>query len=217
MIDSDYKKKYEDIFVEFMRQLKQEEYYDTALLSYMHKNKLMGWLFWKRVEAALTLAGDVKGKKVLDFGCGAGITFKFLADNQCELYGCDIKSGMLAKNVADILDVKVHISKELSELAEHKFDVIFALDVLEHIDDLALYLQKFRRISHAKTKIIISGPSENFMYRCGRRLSGFAFHDHVRNIFDIEGEMAKEQFKLAEVKDLYYPISLFRVSKWHLG
>jgi len=84
------------------------------------------------------------------------------------------------------------------------------MDVLEHVDDLERTLFDIRRIMKPEGLLIITGPTENALYRCGRRLSGFSGIYHQRNIYDIESE-ALRGFQLLKRRVLFPLCPLFLV------
>jgi SAM-dependent methyltransferase len=53
-----------------------------------------------------------------------------------------------------------------------QFDLIVALDVLEHVKDLESVLASLLRLLASGGRLVVSGPTENIFYRIGRRLSG---------------------------------------------
>lgn len=55
-------------------------------------------------------------------------------------------------------------------------DIIVAADVLEHIDvdKLDKFLITFYQKLKGRGRLIVSGPTENFVYRIGRIIAGFA-------------------------------------------
>ncbi len=74
------------------------------------------------------------------------------------------------------------------ELPDNSFDVIFALDVLEHIENLSDYVELFKKLLTPDGVIIISGPTENILYKIGRKFAGNRFTGdyHVTNISSIK-------------------------------
>ena len=60
----------------------------------------------------------------------------------------------------------------LSEAAARSFELIIALDVLEHVKDLPGTLAQLLRLLQPGGELIVSGPTENALYRFGRRLAG---------------------------------------------
>lgn len=214
MIDKSYKDFYEGLFKKVLMSAPKNYFDESALPSYTHKNRLMSYLFWNRLNCAFNLANDLKGKKVLDFGAGGGVTFKYLGERDCEIYACENQFYELTEIVADTLKLKIPIFKDVMEIKAIKFDIIFLLDVLEHIEDIDPILQKLIDLSHSETKFIVSGPTESFMYKLGRFLAGFKGHYHLKNIYDIERDLKKAGLKLLKVKRLYPPVTLFRISLW---
>jgi len=83
---------------------------------------------------------NIKGKKILDAGCGTGIAavcFKLLGAK--EVYGIDISDGALntAKKLARKNKVKIIFLKDnlLNPKLKKKFDVIHSFGVLHHTAD----------------------------------------------------------------------------------
>ena len=192
------------------------EYDENALPSYTHPNRLMAWLFWKRIDIALCFMGDISGKTVLDFGCGGAVTFKCLNQKHCRIVGCD-ENIVLAQQVCRALNINAELYQDLSAIDGRKFDYILALDVLEHIENSGALLEKFKDMMQPGSKIILSGPTENVWYKLGRKLAGFSGHYHVKNIHQIEREFGAIGFSAEKVRTLYYPFPLFRVSLWRLA
>lgn len=215
-INKSYRDSYETFFKEILKFSPQGTYDESALPSYTHNNRLMSWLFWQRINAALDLAGDLKEMAVLDFGCGGGITFKHLKDQGCSIAGCDNFSYSLVEKMCHRFQINASIYKDISDIKDKKFDIILALDVLEHIDSLEGILNQFGAVSNSKTKLILSGPTENFLYKAGRMLAGFSGHYHVRNIYQIEEMLMKRGWRRLSARSLYFPFTLFRVTLWKM-
>lgn len=215
MIDRSYRSFYEELFREVLSKAPKSYFDEAALPSYTHQNKLMSHLFWSRLDWAFYLAGELKDKKVLDFGAGGGVTFKYLVENKAQIYACEKEFYLLTEMVAKALKINIPVFKDIMEIEEKiKFDVFFALDVFEHIEDINPILDKMLRLSHRDTKFVVSGPTESILYKFGRFLAGFKGHYHVKNIYDIEKDLRNRGFKLLKLKRLYLPITLFRVSLW---
>lgn len=112
----------------------------------MHKlTELMGWerLFKKIVWAQL---GDIKGKRILDFGSGEGITANhFAADN--EVVAIEPWDEML-KNAWKDNDYQQVVGSidALAEFADESFDVVICHNVLEYIDDKAAVVKELVRV-----------------------------------------------------------------------
>lgn len=213
VIDKKYRHVYEQAFREELGSREAGYFDEAALPSYTHSNRLMKWLFWKRIEAALGLAGEIGGQRVLDFGCGGGVLFLYLKEEGCEISGCDNEHADLAGRMCERLGIDASLGRDLGEF-DGQYDTIFALDVLEHVEDLGGMAARLRDLLAEGGQLIVSGPTENVLYRMGRRLAGFSGDYHVRNIYDIERVLGAVGLGRVGCRVLYWPASLFRVSRW---
>jgi 2-polyprenyl-3-methyl-5-hydroxy-6-metoxy-1,4-benzoquinol methylase len=67
---------------------------EMAVPSYTHWNPLIRWLFWKRLDVAVDLAGLRPGIRVLDFGVGTGVLARTLASaDASRIVGVDVLLG----------------------------------------------------------------------------------------------------------------------------
>lgn len=217
-IDRAYRLLYAGHFRNFMREQQAGHFDECTIPSYARPGGLVSWLFWERIRAALSLAGDMSGTRVLDFGCGGGVLFSALDAAGCRIEACENQFYELAAGMAARLEVPVLLHRELEE-TEAVFDNIFALDVLEHLDDLGACLDLLRGRADQQTKIIVSGPTENLLYRAGRWLIGYQEQGrfHERTIFDVEADMRARGFVLQKCITLLPLVPLFRVSSWRIG
>jgi 2-polyprenyl-6-hydroxyphenyl methylase / 3-demethylubiquinone-9 3-methyltransferase len=105
--------------------------------------------------------------KILDIGCGAGILTNFLALDEHDITGIDIseKSLTIAEKFDTTKKVKYLKANAYNiPLENHTFDVICAMDVLEHIENPAKLIQEASRLLkhgglfffHTFTKNILS-------------------------------------------------------------
>lgn len=217
MIGREYKKTYENLFHGYLEKNQSGSFDEAAFPSYTHQNPLMASLFWKRIKTALTIAEDLTNCKVLDFGAGGGVTFKYLADRNCRITACENRFYKTTEEIAKHLNVTVKVYQNLFDINNEQFDKIFALDVFEHIDNPQEYIKKLIELSKENTQLIISGPTENWLYKLGRKIAGFSGHYHLRNIYDIEQLLEQNGLKCLKVKLLYPLLTLFRVSIWKIS
>lgn len=212
-IDSAYIEIYKSIYREILNTSPETCFDEAALPSYTHSNQLMSYLFWKRLNMSLRVAGDIRNCSVLDFGCGGAVIFKYLQDNNCTITGCENQFLELTEQVSNYLSVNPILLKDLFDACD-KYDTIFALDVLEHVDDLEKYLVKLASLLKEGGQMIISGPTENFLYKIGRTLAGFSGHYHVRNIYQIEKALTEAGLLRIQLKRLFPVFEFFRISAW---
>jgi len=99
------------------------------------------------------LKAHVKGKKALDFGCGAGRSTRFLKDLGYAVTGVDISEEMLDLARAKDLDGDYRLikGKELADFEEQSFDLVLATfpfdniptaeEKIKHLNNLRLLLR----------------------------------------------------------------------------
>jgi 2-polyprenyl-6-hydroxyphenyl methylase / 3-demethylubiquinone-9 3-methyltransferase len=95
-----------------------------------------------RAEYFRRAFGSFAGKRVLDVGCGGGILSESLAREGAVVTGVDPseKSIAVAREHAAqaglAIDYRVGTGEDLAASFTEPFDLVFAVDVLEHVDDL---------------------------------------------------------------------------------
>ncbi len=106
-------------------------------------------LFNELVEmpATLSMLKDIKGKKVLDLGCGPGIYANILKSRKAKVYGIDIskKEIEIAKEHVKGVDFRVGSVYKLPYKA-HYFDFAVAALVMDHFDNLDNAFKEIRRV-----------------------------------------------------------------------
>lgn len=193
---------------------------EAALPAYAHKNKIIDYIFWKRLSLAVSFVKkNFKSRsEILDFGCGTGVLSYEIAKN-----GHNVTAIDLNLTPVNILKNKINYPESINfiqgdffslNFVDKKFDVIIALDVLEHIplDELPLYLKKFELLLKPRGVIIISGPTENWLYKLGRFFAGndFTGHYHETTIGKIK-RICNIYFKVKLISKLIWPITLFEI------
>lgn len=109
--------------------------------------------------AAIALAGDVAGLRVLDAGCGPGIHAAALLAKGAVLTGLDGSAGQLAVAKERLgPDVPLHHA-DLTEplpLPDNGFDVVFSSLVLHYIQDWGPTLREFHRVLAPGGRLVAS-------------------------------------------------------------
>ena len=90
------------------------------------------------------------GKRVLDFGCGAGRTLRHFSSEAgaAELWGCDIDAASIEWLNAN-LPVRGFVNRERPplELEDDSFDLVYAMSVFSHItDEWSAWLLELHRV-----------------------------------------------------------------------
>ncbi len=209
--------------IKAMREIISEEagyqkMYEAAFPAYTDMNSLVRFLFWRRIWVTVNhLMSKGPFETVLDFGCGSGLLLPLMAQFSDRVVGLDIDvtpSRAFSKHLPFPETVEVFSTDKhpLSSYPDNSFDVIIAMDVLEHIDNLDSVLNSFCRFLKPGGFVIVSGPTENFFYRIGRIMAGKEYTGsyHVSNINNVRKDMNKFM-KTDTLATLYYPFPLFKI------
>ena len=194
---------------DIVRQFKQIE--ESCIPSYAHNNLAAAWISWYRLACAAKAYWQRKPKgPILDFGAASGELFHVIQPNEPYHFV------ELNDSLANALLYFEPESKRqtLETLSSSCYGVIFALDSLEHNDNIPELLDCLRESLAEDGLLILSGPTENWLYRLGRRLVGFSGHYHTATISDIETMTATSFIKLAK-KTIPLPFApLFSITVW---
>lgn len=191
---------------------------EAAFPAYAHPNPLINWLFWQRLNVVMKyIRKRAPYESVLDFGCGSGVLLPFLAEHSPRVIGVDrdLSPSMLIQRYitfpswVQICNIEDH---PLDEIPAATFDLITALDVLEHVIDLSTVLDQLIRLLKPNGELIVSGPTENLFYQVGRKLAGKTFSGvyHERGISEI-AKLVKKKGNVKTLANLYSPITLFSI------
>jgi 2-polyprenyl-3-methyl-5-hydroxy-6-metoxy-1,4-benzoquinol methylase len=100
----------------------------------------------------------------------------------------------------------------VAEAEAASFDLVIALDVLEHVEDLPGTLAQLLRLLKKGRRLVVSGPTENALYRFGRRLAGpeYSGEYHERGVAEIRRALQR-QVHVKQISTLYWPFPLFEI------
>ncbi len=103
---------------------------------------------WERLFKRIVWSqlGEIKGKRILDFGSGEGVTANHFAQDN-EVVALEPSEDMLANSWHDYpyLQITGDI-QSLANFADESFDVIICHNVLEYIDDKEAVIKEFSRL-----------------------------------------------------------------------
>jgi SAM-dependent methyltransferase len=118
--------------------------------------------FVKEIVAKLDVQG--RAPRILDVGCGTGANLEMLAQFG-ETEGVDVSEDALAFCRARGLTKVTLGAAEHLPYADGSFDLVTALDVVEHLDDDAGGLREMRRVLHPDGRALLFVPA--FMWLWG--------------------------------------------------
>jgi 2-polyprenyl-6-hydroxyphenyl methylase/3-demethylubiquinone-9 3-methyltransferase len=110
---------------------------------------------------------DLKGKRVLDIGCGGGILAEALAREGAEVTGIDQGEKVIKIAKLHSLESQLNINYEQINIEnfikknKHKFDVITCLEMLEHVPDPASVIKACSQILKPDGKLFLSTINRN--------------------------------------------------------
>jgi ubiquinone/menaquinone biosynthesis C-methylase UbiE len=83
--------------------------------------------------------GDIRGKRILELGCGAGEASVYFAKKGAQVTATDLSSGMLrvVEQVAKLHGVKVVTKQTMSDhldFPDANFDMVYAANLLHHVE-----------------------------------------------------------------------------------
>ncbi len=186
-----------------------EEIEESCIPSYVHGNKLAAWVAWQRTKVAARFYDRFAPEgAILDFGAATG-EVGHLIDKRGPYYIIE-QDELLATACGRWQDAR---RTSLEEAKQGSYAAMFALDSLEHNEDIPSLVDQLIPLLRADGVLILSGPTESGFYKFGRRLAGFSGHYHHSNIFDIEAIVAEQCDLLAARRVPFFP-TLFRVTVW---
>jgi SAM-dependent methyltransferase len=123
--------------------------------------------------ATLSLLPDVKGKLVLDAGCGPGLYADLLVQHGAEVVAVDASPRMLEharRRVGGKATIMLHdIREPFIFLGDDSVDLVLASLVMDYIEDWVPVFKEFRRVLKSDGVLVFSvgHPAINFVLKEG--------------------------------------------------
>lgn len=143
--------------------------YKKHLKEYAQYATSAEWVNWcasiaeLRAKRIITLLQDYKDSnaKVLDLGCGIGLTMSLLAQEYKHCIGCDIskKSVVATKDLLKIVGIRrtvIQYDGKRMKLPARSFDAVLSLEVIEHAQDPQSMLAEIARVLKKDGVLIIT-------------------------------------------------------------
>jgi len=213
-----YKTEFRAVIRKVLAKSEQGRMDEAAFPAYSHRNPLINWLFWQRLRTVMDyIETEAPYERVLDFGCGSGVMLPFLCTISTRVTAMDIDLlpfERIRRQRAFPANLNVYNARKVSlkDLPGDSFDLIVATDVLEHVDDLSGTLNAMKERLKPGGQIVISGPTENILYKLGRKLAGpeYSGDYHERGILEVR-ELLGRQMQVIPIATLYWPMPLFEI------
>jgi SAM-dependent methyltransferase len=115
-------------------------------------------------EADLRLLGDLKGKRVLELGCGAAQCSIAFAKQGATAIGVDFSSEQLAlaRELADHEEVRVELRQgdmaDLAFLRADSIDLVFSAFAFSYVEDLNRVFRQVHRVLKVGAPLVFSLP-----------------------------------------------------------
>ncbi len=110
--------------------------------------------------AMLEMAGDLRGRRVLDVGCAAGALSEALVDRGASVVGIDVTERLVVRARARLNGRADFLVADIAEpmpfLASNSFDLITASLVLHYLADWGSTLREFDRVLKSDGALLIS-------------------------------------------------------------
>jgi predicted TPR repeat methyltransferase len=182
---------------------------EMAIPSYLHRNPALRWMAWRRLEVltdmlrrSLARSADPMST-VIDFGCGTGVLLDAICQVTDRVYGVDVRLDAAALLVKEwgLEQVTLLNPERLVEVVPaESVDAIVAAEVLEHIAELPATLATLRSRLKPHGTLLVSLPTENRLYRLGRRLAGFTGHYHRADAASVHRSVCASGFRSIELR-----------------
>ncbi len=178
---------------------------------------IVGHVYRKNLESAISLTKPHK-QTVLEIGFGYGVLLPYLTQYTHDVFGIDLNAAKASKARAILnrLNVKADLiggDINSAPFKERSFDVIYALNVLEHIQDLTAAINSIKALlrTNPPGRLVVAAPTENWLYHLGRRAIRFRTPSHYWKAADIENTVLRRYLKVERVVSIYPVFTLFKV------
>ncbi len=151
-------------------------------------------------------------KKILDIGAGQGFIEELLSQRNIRIFANDI-SGVSVRNLKNKFKGKFRKESIYKmKYPKKSFDVVFALEILEHVvpSKILTLLDGIKQILKKKGSFIISVPTNEGLEKAKNNPSGHT-RTYTENL--IRAELAIAGFKIIKLKTLFAFKNLYTLKK----
>lgn len=192
---------------ETVRGLSHDDLSEIAVYGYLHPMQAVRELFFARGHLVMALLDDPD--RFVDVGCGPGL----LLNSESGGIGVDIRPHVGRSYLDAVGDDSPIVAGTVTSipLQTGSADAVVAMDMLEHISDLAHASDEIARVIDEDGQLLVCGPTENVIYELGRRFGGFSGADHKTTVGDIDDQLQANGWTRVKKRDLRIVFPLFSV------
>jgi SAM-dependent methyltransferase len=106
---------------------------------------------------------DLRGKRILDLGCGVGAFVRRLREFSPRVYGVDIDAENVRKGGEEVPNLGLAVGERLP-FADGAFDVVLLHEVLEHVTDDRQTLKEASRVLAPGGRIVVFCPNRLYPF-----------------------------------------------------
>lgn len=165
----------------------------------------------------------LKGRKVLDLGCGDGYFSHLLASDGNKVTAADVSRARLDKFKKIAAEEKIkqvlYDGKRLP-FVDRSFDAVVILEVIEHLVNYEVVLKEIFRVLKKDGKIIVGTPYnealEKRMWQCPHCEKQFHLYGHVHSFDEksLKEALEKTGFKFLSFDTLVNQKTINAKTKW---
>ncbi|MBC7326540.1 class I SAM-dependent methyltransferase [bacterium] len=184
--------------------MKEEEFEKMFLLEDFY------WWFKGRRAIISSVLGDLKPERILDVGCGTGANLSLFNAN---VIGLDasleaLKLAKRRKSDAQLIQAKA----ENLPFKDDVFDLVLALDLLEHLPDDVKGLKEMYRVLKKGGTLLVTVPAYKFLWsEHDEALCHFRRYSKGEIAGKMEGVGFSIKFISYAIVFSFFPIVLFRL------
>lgn len=143
---------------------------------YTQSNTIEKRVYW--IRKALQ---QFEEPRILDIGCGIGVYESIISNEVLEIIGIDMDLKFIEKCPSDLYNVNfLCTNAEKLPFIEDSFDVVLAIEVLEHVDDLDTILSEIHRVLQESGILVITIPNRGFPFLThGYRIGNTRYNNFI--------------------------------------
>lgn len=134
---------------------------ESLVAKYPQLERLHFWWATRRAMVRDLLTDDFNGRSpsVLDVGCGSGLTGAMLSSLGAAVVGVDLESQRESMDIEFVQGNYLSLFEELGI-----FDVVLALDAIEHFEDEAQVVKALASNLRSGGRLIVTVPAYRFLW-----------------------------------------------------